>query len=225
MYEFWRAGALLDGGPMSTNPWVTGPEPSTTEPVEMDAPAPSSMPAGLDLAPQPASVSAPRHSFPRLSVDDAAGPSIGLWWFGTHGGAGESTLEQLLEGSRGTCHAWPQVDESASLRPNVILVARTSARGLRSAQIAATEWAAGDVAVQLHGLVLIADAPGRLPKPLKDFARIVAGGVPRVWRLPWVEEWRLGATVSAATAPKAVTDFLEQLRAAIQGDRTLCFTP
>ena len=211
---------------MSTNPWVTGPEPSTTAaPVQMDAPAPSSMPAGLDLAPQPASVSAPRRGFPRLSVDDAAGRSIARWWFGTPGGAGESTLEQLLEGSRGTCHAWPPVDESVSLRPNVILVARTSARGLRSAQIAATEWAAGDVAVQLHGLVLIADAPGRLPKPLKDFARVVAGGVPRVWRLPWVEEWRLGATVSATTAPTAVTDFLEQLRAAIQGDRTLCFTP
>lgn len=110
-------------------------------------------------------------------------------------------------------HAWPIAELGESPLPTVILVARTSAHGLRSAQLAATEWACGDVAVQLHGLVLIADAPGRLPKPLKDFAQVVAGGVPRVWRLPWVEQWRQGEPVSVQTTPKAITAFLDELRA------------
>lgn len=57
-----------------------------------------------------------------------------------------------------------------------MLVARTNARGLRAAQLAATEWASGDVPVHLEGLVLLADAPGRLPKALKQFVRLVAGG-------------------------------------------------
>jgi hypothetical protein len=139
--------------------------------------------------------------------------TVRLWWLGVHGGAGETTLAQLLEGSWETGHAWPQTDASATEPPNVILVARTNARGLRAAQLAAIEWASGSVPVHLHGLVLIADAPGRLPKALKDFALVVAGGVPRVWRLPWVEAWRLGEPVCAETAPRAVAAFLDELRA------------
>lgn len=139
--------------------------------------------------------------------------TVRLWWLGVHGGAGETTLAQLLEGSWETGHAWPQADPKQTELPDVILVARTNARGLRAAQLAAIEWASGSVAVRLHGLVLIADAPGRLPKPLKDFALVVAGGVPRVWRLPWVEAWRLGDPVCAETAPRAVTAFLDELRA------------
>ena len=64
----------------------------------------------------------------------------------------------------------------------------------------------------LHGLVLIADAPGKLPKPLKDFAQVVSGAVPRVWHLPWVEAWRLGEPVSGDTTPKAIVKVLDELR-------------
>jgi hypothetical protein len=131
---------------------------------------------------------------------------------GVHGGAGETTLEQLLAGSRAAAHAWP-VARSTKALPSVVLVARTNARGLEAARRAATEWASGAVLVQLCGLALIADAPGRLPKPLKDFAQVVAGGVPRVWHLPWVEGWRQGEPVSVDTAPKAVVAFLDELRA------------
>ncbi len=44
--------------------------------------------------------------------------------------------------------------------------------------------------VQLLGLVLIADAPTKLPKALKEYSKLVGGGAPRTWDLPWVEEWR-----------------------------------
>lgn len=199
---------------MSTNPWLRNPDRCAPHSVaELAAPitvAPPVLPPVPELQPQAASVAAPRVGLPRRSVDIAR-ETVAVWWVGTHGGAGESTLEQLLEGSRAMGHAWPQTADGAT-EPQAILVARTSARGLRSAQMAATEWASGTVPVQLLGLVLMADAPGRLPRPLRDFAQVVAGGVPRVWRLPWVEPWRLGDPVSADTAPRAVTEFLGDLR-------------
>jgi len=196
---------------MSINPWIASPQRSIDE-----LPAPvagarvvAALPA---LKPQVAGVAPPRGGLPQRRID-VARATVAVWWVGTHGGAGESTLEQLLEGSRAMSHAWPNTDDDTSELPAVVLVARTSARGLRSAQLAATQWASGSVPVKLLGLALIADAPGRLPKPLRDFAQIVAGGVPRVWRLPWVEPWRLGNPVSAQTAPNSVTAFLDELRA------------
>ena len=115
---------------------------------------------------------------------------------GVHGGAGESTVAVLnpawwVE----TGHGWPLVQTSAS--PRVLLVARTSASGLRAAQAAATQWAAGATPpIDLLGLVLVADAPGRLPRPLRELAQLVGGGVPRTWSLPWSEPWRLGEEVT-----------------------------
>lgn len=199
---------------VSTNPWVQRTRPNGESGADTTPSAVATPPAAVSVAtplrPQAATVRRPSSGLPRRSADDRG--TAAIWWVGTHGGAGESTLEQLLEGSRAGGHAWPQADVGDTT-PDVILVARTSAHGLRCAQLAATEWASGDVAVQLHGLVLIADAPGRLPRPLKDFAQIVAGGVPRVWRLPWVEAWRQGEPVSTQTAPKAIVAFLDELRA------------
>jgi len=188
------------------------------------APAAASSTAPWPVGPRASSVKTPRLGFPRRSID-VPRETVRLWWLGVHGGAGETTLAQLLEGSWETGHAWPQTDTNATEPPDVILVARTNARGLRAAQLAAIEWASGSVPVHLHGLVLIADAPGRLPKPLKDFALVVAGGVPRVWRLPWVEAWRLGEPVCAETAPRAVAAFLDELRAQQLGADTPIPTP
>ena len=200
---------------MNTNPRVQSPKHSVQPPDD----GPDRVAAGASQrtvrpprAPQASSVRPAGHGPRRRNIDVPRG-AASIWWLGVHGGAGETTLAQLLEGSWETGHAWPRSDEQPAELPHVILVARTNARGLRAAQLAAIEWASGTVAVQLHGLVLIADAPGRLPKPLRDFAHVVAGGVPRVWRLPWVEAWRLGEPVSATTAPKAVTDVLNDLRA------------
>lgn len=201
---------------MSTNPWVQSPH-RGGETGEIGAPCagvatPLVASAPPPLMPQADTVPTPSRGLPRRSPD-VLRATVALWWVGAHGGAGESTLEQLLEGSRAMGHAWPHAEVGETPLPPVILVARTSAHGLRSAQLAATEWASGDVAVNLHGLVLIADAPGRLPKPLKDFSQVIAGGVPRVWRLPWVEAWRQGEPVSADTAPKRIVAFLDELRA------------
>ncbi|WP_436788049.1 DUF6668 family protein [Yinghuangia sp. YIM S10712] len=85
--------------------------------------------------------------------------------------------------------AWPVRPDSGMTY--VILVARTHVRGLTAAQTAARQWASGHAnGVVLLGLVAVADAPGRLPKDLRESLRFVAGGVPRLWRIPWVEAWR-----------------------------------
>jgi hypothetical protein len=139
-----------------------------------------------------------------------------VWWVGAHGGAGETTLAQLVPGSRAAGHAWPQLTvpaEDGALAPTkVVLTARSNVSGLTAAQRAATEWAAGGVAgVELLGLVIIADAPGRLPRPLKDLTALVAGGVPRVWHLPWSEAWRVGE-VEQTTSPKELRRLLADVR-------------
>jgi len=111
-----------------------------------------------------------------------------LWVVGAHGGSGESTLAGLVDSWLPAEHAWPD----APLPAGCVVTARTSVAGLLAAQAALRQWAAGDTPVALAGLVLLADAPGRLPRPLRELADLVAGGAPRCWSIPWIEQWRLG---------------------------------
>lgn len=112
---------------------------------------------------------------------------VGLVWVvGAHGGAGESALVGAGRGLGGAERSWPGGGQPC------VLVARTSHRGLLAAQAALAQWAAGGAQSTLLGLVLIADAPGRLPKPLRDLAAVVGGGAPRVWQVGWSEAVRMG---------------------------------
>jgi hypothetical protein len=61
----------------------------------------------------------------------------------------------------------------------------------------------------------MADAPGRLPKEIRDFSRVVAGGVPHVWHFPWVDAWRYGHDVAPEDLPKEARTILEQVRLAV----------
>lgn len=143
----------------------------------------------------------PTAALPRRRLDVVAD----VYVVGAHGGAGESTVAALNPAWWAeTDHAWPLVPTSPA--PRVLLVARTSASGLRAAQAAATQWAAGgSPPIDLLGLVLVADAPGRLPRPLRELAQLVGGGVPRTWLLPWSEPWRLGeVTPRGRRRPAAV---------------------
>ena len=96
-----------------------------------------------------------------------------------------------MDGSAEAGHSWPCPAGGESA--NVVMVARTSIAGLRSAQAAATQWASGRAGdANVLGLVFMADAPGKLPRPLRDFGRLISGGVPRTWSIPWIEAWRVG---------------------------------
>lgn len=149
--------------------------------------------AATDSATPVPELTGPASPLPWLTADPAL-PVVAtacvaeLWVVGAHGGAGESTLAGLVDTWLAAGHAWPQRPEPVSC----VLAARTSAGGLLAAQAALRQWAAGDAPVSLHGLVLVADAPGRLPRALRDLAEVVAGGAPRCWLLPWIEAWRFG---------------------------------
>jgi hypothetical protein len=195
---------------MATNPWLPQSDLALETPKTPALPVPP--PSGA-TAPQPG-ISVPDQVDQLPSLEHAS--AAPLWWLGAHGGAGEWTLAQLVPQWREADHAWPLVVNSQA-PARTVLVARSSVRGLRAAQIAATQWASGIVPhVTVLGLVVIADAPGRLPRPIRDLIKVVGGGVPRVWHVPWVESWRLGGDVSLETAPREVRKLVEDLRALLQ---------
>lgn len=111
-----------------------------------------------------------------------------LWMVGAHGGAGASTWAQILEvGDAGA--AWPKhVNPSRSL--TIVVCCRSTVAGLRAAQDVAIEWASGALPGQLVGLVVGADAPGRLPRELRDQLQITSGAFPHCTFVPWQAQWR-----------------------------------
>lgn len=197
----------------SSNPWVSRPTVADHPQRQATLPEVTVPPATGPVVPQ-RDVRAPDH-VDRLPVREHARPAQ-LWWVGAHGGAGESTLAELVPEWRSAQAAWPRVSGEDS-PARVVLVARSNAGGLRAAQTAATQWAADLVPhVELLGLVVVADAPGRLPRPLRDLIRLVGGGVPRTWTVPWAEQWRLGHEVSLPNAPRQVRQLVEELAALIR---------
>lgn len=185
-----------------SNPWIPAPSKTLERPA---APAQVIEPTGA-VAPQPAVT--PPEASEQLPVWVTSTPSR-VWVVGTHGGAGETTLAQLLSGTA-TNHRWPSTDT----QPPVVLVARTHATGLAATQLAMRAWAAAETPhVRLIGLVLIADAPGKLPKPLADLADILRGGVPHMWHLPWVDAYRLG--VDPTDPPRQVRKVLNEINTVI----------
>lgn len=113
------------------------------------------------------------------------------WWLGVAGGVGTSSLAEASRGAGGDAgHAWP--DPAFGPPYGVVLVARSTVRGLDAASLAARQHAAGCVpaGTQLLGLVVVADAPGKLPRRLTDHLEVIGGAVPNLWRFGWCEPWR-----------------------------------
>lgn len=156
------------------NPWVTTAVVATEAERPAHVPAPAWTPGAEVRVTQ------------GLPVVDAPSEP-GLWVVGAHGGAGATTWAHLLGAGDAGC-AWPRPPHPVQ----VLVVARANRTGLRAAQAAAIQWASGAVeAVDLVGLLLVADAPGRMPKGLRDYARLVKGAFPQVIDMGWVESWRV----------------------------------
>ncbi|MGP4009628.1 DUF6668 family protein [Streptomyces sp. 4N124] len=109
-------------------------------------------------------------------------------WVGTHGGAGVSTLATVY-GGQDCGRDWPGPDDPRS----VLLVARTHATGLASALHVVEVFRRGEAppGLDLDAVVLVADAPGRLPRPLAQQVKVIESVID-VYRVPWVQNWRLG---------------------------------
>ncbi|MGC4892301.1 hypothetical protein [Micromonospora sp. DT31] len=114
----------------------------------------------------------------------------GIGWIGAHGGAGVTTLTRLLGGTDLGCR-WP--DREIGEPARVVVVGRTNLDGLRAVSRALNAIREGrhPAGMRLVGVVLIADAPGRLPGPLVGRIRLLRSVAP-VWRVPWVPSFRVG---------------------------------
>ncbi|MEV0185804.1 DUF6668 family protein [Streptomyces sp. NPDC050625] len=126
----------------------------------------------------------------------------GIGWVCAHGGAGATTFSRALGGvDIGT--RWPDVTRGEPGR--FLLVARTHAAGLQGASRALEAVRTGrhPAGIELMALVLVADAPGRLPLGLAQRVRVVGSAV-RSFRVPWIPSWRMGRPVEKP--PKEITD-------------------
>ena len=203
---------IMNWGLMSRelNQWLSQPATPEASPL-LDALAPIASATGPSR-PQ-LGVPAPEHVDQLPTFSQARGAD--LWWLGAHGGAGESSLAALVPEWPAASHGWPIVPGVTISR--VVVVARSNVRGLRAAQHAATQWASGLVPyAQVLGLVIVADTPGRLPRPLREFSRLVSGGFPRTWTVPWVEAWRLGEPPTLPTAPREARRLIDDLSALLR---------
>ncbi|MXM62378.1 hypothetical protein GR925_02670 [Streptomyces sp. HUCO-GS316] len=128
-------------------------------------------------------------------------------WVGTHGGAGVSTLAAVY-GGHDCGRDWPGPDAPHS----VLLVARTHAAGLAATLRAVEVFRRGEApaGLDLDAVVLVADAPGRLPRPLVHRVSVIESVID-VYRVPWVHAWRLG---EPGTGPPRGTEPLVRLTGA-----------
>lgn len=134
------------------------------------------------------------------------------WWLGCHGGAGVSTLATLVPGGMQAGRAWP--NPLLGGPSGVLLVCRSTYQGMTAASAAIRQWLAGGLPpVEVRGLIIMADAPGRLPRKLSAQRARLAGTVQRTFFVPWVEEWRF-APAERDTAPKEIARLGQCLRSA-----------
>ena len=136
----------------------------------------------------------------------------GLWVVGVHGGAGATTVAQLLGPAATELPRHFPVVASGARAPRVLLVARTHATGLRAAAGAAAQWATGTTGVTLIGLAVVDDAP-KLPKALVTDIAALGGMVPALWHLPWCESWRT-ATATPTEVPRRTRKSVDAIKVA-----------
>ncbi|MFE9685394.1 hypothetical protein [Streptomyces sp. NPDC006285] len=101
---------------------------------------------------------------------------------------------------------WPAPDRGEP--GGLLLVARTHAGGMQAASQALNALRLGDhpAGVHLVAVVLVADAPGRLPHALGRRVRVLRSAA-EVHRVPWIPAWRLGE--EADPLPKQVRALAE----------------
>lgn len=200
--------------PTPVNPFLPIKPPPEPEPEAM----PVDPLLGEDLQAtgpaRPLGIQAPAGaSLPRVFT----GPETRTFVVGLHGGAGVTTLMQLL-GEETAVDAGTKVPLGGT--PRVLLVARTHAHGLAAVQRAGQVWAAGQISdVDLLGLVLVDDGP-RMSKAQLSACRQVMRILPRTWRIGWVEPWRTQNAPQISDAPIRVRRTIHRLRA-ISAPRTV----
>ena len=148
-----------------------------------------------------------------------------VFWLAAHGGAGVSTL--MAATRLGSDQAWKLPSRPATWPPlQVVVVARSHAHGIVQAQAIAAKAAVGEglslpEPYILAGLALVADSPGKLPKPLAELRHLITGAFKKVWDVPWQEGWRQGEVPSPANAPKQVNRLAKELSRLTAGEAVI----
>jgi hypothetical protein len=162
-------------------PEAAGSQASARQPA-LGAPAPASSPVPAPGPPAPGGAAGPG-----APVTAAPAPRR-FSWLGAHGGAGVTTLAAVF-GGHDCGRDWPSPGDPQSL----LLVARTHAAGLAAVLHVLEIFRRGEAphGLDLDAVVLVPDAPGRLPRPLAQHVKLVESVID-VYRVPWVPAWRLG---------------------------------
>lgn len=178
----------------SSNPFIAAAEASTTDIpeesvlhdpllghalMESGPSDPSTLPIGPEDAPER----------PWTFVQMSEVPASRIVVMGLHGGAGASTVAELLGEDAGESgQAWPIPPEGETL--GVLAVCRSHWRGLQAADIFTRQWAAELLeGSTLLGLVIVDDGP-QLADGQKRTVRRLLKRTPKGVHIPWVEAWR-----------------------------------
>lgn len=160
---------MQTGGRQGPEIWLRGPVPPPVDAGPQAPEHPSSIPTAI---PTTTPAAAPR----RFS------------WVATHGGTGVTTLASVY-GGQDCGRDWPGPGDP----PSILLVARTHAAGLAAVSRALEAFRRGEApaGLDLDAVVLVADAPGRLPRQLTPYVKAIESVID-VYHVPWVPSWRIG---------------------------------
>jgi hypothetical protein len=80
----------------------------------------------------------------------------------------------------------------------VLLVGRTHSTGLDAVSHTLDTFRRGEAppGLDLDAVVLVADAPGRLPRPLAQRVKVIDSLID-VYQVPWIPAWRIGDLTAA----------------------------
>lgn len=141
-------------------------------------------------ASEPSRPIAPRASVQARRITErptAPGPLV---WVSTHGGAGSTSIARSSGLGLALSGAWPAPELGWPSR--VVLLGRSNATGLDAVGLFLQQWASREVDdVTVTGVVIVADAPGRTPKSLRERITALRSITPNIYQLPWIEDWRL----------------------------------
>lgn len=122
-------------------------------------------------------------------------PSTGVELIGCHGGAGTSTLASLLPVATDLGTFDQRTFDTLQVEGPLVLVARDTVSA--SLRITETVNVLDLLGRPIAGLVLMAEAPGRVPPHTRSRVRLLANSIPEVLRIPYVPQFRFLDLVSA----------------------------
>ncbi|EFQ79361.1 hypothetical protein MHX62_10070 [Corynebacterium sp. ACRQM] len=121
----------------------------------------------------------------RLAPEGEMDPLI--WLVAAHGGAGATYLAHALAPFGDAGQLWPVHDKY----PWCVIVARTTRAGLEAAHdLALQDQSNKTGGCRVLGIILVADAPGKLPRSLEQRITVLEKTVPTIWRVDYFDDWR-----------------------------------